>query len=173
MRRSCVLWLLVLATACDDNEGDASDSQTSSGTSAGVGPGFEDIEDYRQHCQAQTDEAQCRAVPDWNHPDGLLLSCRWVSWVGVEHDPESQTCEFGEVTGECVMDRAGSEGCLTGVEGTCTDEMAYVRQAGGGVALTKAPLCAPPLGTELCAPLDGGDFSVPECACLCDPGFPG
>lgn len=131
--------------------------------------GAEPPPDAEQQCASQADRASC---------NGLALdggSCVWIAWFPVRLMDD--LCGFGDPRGQCAFVPCSEEGCAA--QSPCGPE-----GFGGGfivgendvVSVGFANWClGPPAPAQACI----FDFEAqliegpPECACLCDPGFPG
>ena len=122
----------------------------------------------------QTREACESAEPVEGGSMGASLggSCLWEVRVAAAVGSDG-TCEFGEPTGRCIGDSVSEIGCIGGF--TCSPDGPTVKGAwvedGGETQLIAANVCSNFEGATACAHPDIEER--PECACLCDPGWPG
>ncbi|WAS94075.1 hypothetical protein [Nannocystis punicea] len=146
-------------------ESESSGGTTGAGGVCGDGPPA----DAEQQCASQADRASC---------NGLQLdggSCVWVAWFPTRL--VDGTCEFGDPRGQCAFVPCQEEGCAElspcGPEGF-----------GGGFIVGENEVVSVGFARWCLGPPDPGQACVfdfeqqllegpPECACLCDPGFPG
>lgn len=100
-------------------------------------------------------------------------SCVWEVRVNAAVRSDG-TCEFGEPAGRCIGDSVSGIGCA-GFGFTCSPDGPTVKGAwseeGDETVLVSANVCSNFEGATVCAHPDIEER--PECACLCDPGFPG
>jgi hypothetical protein len=161
-------------TAVEPTGGTAPTGSTGTGgesesTGAGGVCGAAPPADAEQQCASQADPAGC---------NGLQLdggSCVWVAYFPVRL--MDGICAFGDPRGQCAFVRCQEEGCAElspcGPEGFGG---AFVVGEDETVSVGFARWCLePPAPGQACV----FDFEQqllegpPECACLCDPGFPG
>lgn len=98
--------------------------------------------------------------------------CLWEVRVSAAVQSDG-TCEFGEPTGRCIGESVSEIGCIGGF--TCTPDGPTVKggwsEDGNETQLVSGNVCSPFDGATLCA--GPGSEERPECACLCDSGWPG
>jgi hypothetical protein len=198
MRTPTILALTLAATlfACDADKnvdtGDEAGSETSDESSGGttdeatdsdttetetstMGP--EDSEgpptpdDFRALCEQQSDRAACEAVPSENYLwEDQAMWCAW--WIEVPVELVGDTCNFGELQARCVANAASEVGCLSPSDACGSAEGAWSFVEGGEVIIGRGEICTdshPVCNVDARGTVNEG---VPECACLCDPGFP-
>ena len=122
-------------------------------------------------CAAQTDRTRCNAAT----AEVGSGSCLWIPWFPVRL--VEGTCSFGDPRGSCAFIRCQSEGCAT--LSPCNSEGfggAFMTDSEGKVTIGFADWClSPPAPAQACI-FDTDQQLLegpPECACLCDPAFPG
>ncbi|MBZ5715598.1 hypothetical protein [Nannocystis pusilla] len=123
-------------------------------------------------------EQQCASQPDRASCNGLALeggSCVWIAWFPVRL--MDGVCGFGDPRGQCAFVPCSEEGCATlspcGPEGFGG---AFMVGEDDAVNVGFADWCqSPPAPARACIFDFEGQLTEgpPECACLCDPGFPG
>jgi hypothetical protein len=170
-----VITLCTAALACQ-TKGDPSASETSTDDAASTTDEPFDYDAYEAQCAAQTDPASCEAVPSPIEQFGAGAGapyCAWQVWTNTTLAPDG-TCSFSETEASCVMTVNG-DGCWGAQR--CLDGHAAggFRYDGRTVQIGFANWCGgPPYNRQCEAGADGTLYSgPPECACLCDPSWPG
>jgi hypothetical protein len=122
-------------------------------------------------CAGLSDRARCNAA----QVDPAVGGCLWIPWFPVRL--VDGVCTFGDPRGTCEFIPCSEEGCAT--LSPCNSEGfggAFLIDGEGKVTLGFADWClAPPAPAQACI-FDGQGQLLegpPECACLCDPTFPG
>ncbi len=140
-------------------------------------PTTDAAEEFRSRCRSAVDADACNGIADFN--DGTIFqSCVWVDWVRAEVDPQTGACSFSEAEPRCEVTYGGSEGCpgpgtlfSVGCEEP-VDQLPLSRPSDEATLVGFARHCFPTDTVEQCS-VEDGVASPPECACLCDSGFPG
>jgi len=135
-----------------------------------------DPESEPPECESLLTRDACESAEPFGPSSmGALLggSCIWEVRVSAAVRSDG-TCEFGEPTGRCIGDFVSEIGCA-GFGYTCSPDGPDVKGAwsddGGETLLVSANVCSHFEGATACAHPDVEER--PECACLCDPGWPG
>lgn len=151
--------------------GEPTSTSTTTGTST-ADPNTCDIAppEAAQTCAAQTDRARCNAATG----DFAGGNCLWIPWFPVRL--VEGTCTFGDPRGSCAFIECHSEGCTEILPCNGMFGSAFMKDAEGKVTIASADWClAPPAPAQPC--IFDTDQNLlegpPECACLCDPAFPG
>jgi hypothetical protein len=159
------------ASSSSEGPNEPASSSGSEGESTS-GPGIT-LEEFEVMCGSQASQQACEAAATYeNLEDGLTAWCTWGAWFDVAID-DAGVCTFGRLEYECGMAYGGEGGCLDDAP-NCGSAEAWGRTTReGDVQLTTFGGCGP-YGDVMCVfsndvQLDG----PPECACLCDPAFPG
>ncbi len=157
------------------------DGSGGSGSAGGTGEPIDcaqvDPSEVAGICEGMTTEQDCILAP----PAALshCIRCTWSDWVPVTL--EGDACVFGEVEASCVLEWlepgpgcAGSTGIACRPDGP-RGEIALYREVSGQAQLQAAVRCAPPSDAQRCFLGAQGQVQdgPPECACICDPNFPG
>ena len=166
------------ATGASSGSGDGA-------TSGGSGPGSTgqpidcgQIEgsDVPDVCPDMTTEEDC--VTAITGPLAECFHCVWSDWVPVTLD--GGACVFGQIQATCVRERLSpGPGCedAGGVSCRPATEMGLYREVDGQPQIQSSVRCHSEGGMNAtkCAVDDQGKAtnSPPECACICDPDFPG
>ena len=157
------------------------DGSGGSGSTGGTGEPVDcaqvDPSEVAGICEGMATEQDCILAP----PAALAhcFRCTWSDWVPVTL--EGDTCVFGEVEASCLLEWlepgpgcAGSTGIACRPDGP-RGEIALYREVSGQAQLQAAVRCAPPPDAQRCFLDAQGQVQdgPPECACICDPDFPG
>lgn len=130
-------------------------------------------------CRAATDEMGCAPASSdvealASRFGGPCYVCVWEDWVPTTID-EAGACVFGEVVASCELDALGPGGigCLSAPAECTGGQKMIFREGTDGVEILVAPLCSFPPDVDACFAHPEGEPMAPECACGCDPSFPG
>lgn len=127
--------------------------------------------DFAELCTEQLDRATCEAVPNEHYP-GVVSDCVWS--VEVEVVLEADACVFGPATASCRVSTSGDLGCAVPTLACGELENGWSRMDGDQVIIGRASTCYVDSGDDCEVSSEGLVVSgAPECACLCDPAFPG
>lgn len=189
LRRSAVLFFVLAACAASDDtppmdagsggEGGSRGTDDDPGDSAEAPGSYEELEEL---CESQTERAGCEGAEGFvDGASGTGSGCVWETQVPVSLGDDG-ACVFGEATGRCTVDTVSGIGCASGGGVACLEarpdvpSFGGVRQVEGGVGLVEAEVCIEIPDTQPCdVDADGIalEGSAPECACMCDPAWPG
>jgi len=129
------------------------------------------LEEFTAQCLAAETQEECAAIPSVDETnDQNAMWCGWETWTPVALG-EGDVCEFGTPVSACGIGTASESGCPSEFAG-CDNGEAAARNGADGLEVTPDGSCTNP---ELwCVFTDGEVVSgPPECACICDAGFPG
>jgi hypothetical protein len=177
MRSAWLLSLVVLGCAAKpvDDGADASTSTSGDGDGDTIGPVDSDgpptPADYAALCEMQVDRSACEAVPHEQYPSQVTW-CAWSVEVPVVLDAGG-ACGFGQPTAACTFVMAGDLGCASDSVACGSAELGWSRVEGDQLVIGRGDVCTS--GLDVCDVAEDGTVlaGVPECACLCDAGFPG
>jgi hypothetical protein len=129
--------------------------------------------DYEELCIEQLDRDTCEAIPTEQYASqGVVSNCVWSVEAPVML--EADACMFGPATASCRVSTSGDLGCPVPTLACGVVENGWSRMDGDQVIIGRASTCYVDSGEDCEVSSEGLVLSgVPECACLCDAGFPG
>ncbi|MCR9164722.1 MAG: hypothetical protein ACE37F_33910 [Nannocystaceae bacterium] len=173
-------FLLSGCDAADDGGETPASSSTAGTTSDGAedptessGQADDSPSDIDATCAEITDPQTCESMGGFDDETASGWLCNWETWVEVEL--VDGACSFGEVQSACTGESYSTAGCAAW--GSC-------EQGGIHAAVTVAADGTVQLGTspngwcfgayeDACGAGNPNAEDPAECACACDPGWPG
>jgi hypothetical protein len=162
---------LSITAGCDADEGEGTDENAGTDEATDTDDGMLTEQEFQAVCEQQGSRESCEAVPEQSNDENAeYLWCAWVVEVPAQLDGD--TCTFGTPISGCRVAHASEIGCASGSLDACSSaELGWSRMDGDTLLVGRGGLCDFPTTTS-CNVSPMGVVGAPECACLCDSGFP-